>query len=151
MPNHKRQVVDRWTNMHGHDSFSVNCNSFYPWRWHLKNHQSRAKDILGFQSNNKITTSTSAFADHQTHLAHLQTISPGNSESAIVGGQSKNVVCCSQFPAASRSVLRHGAQIDDTGCLEISAPQQDVSYKQSLIYELTMITSKWVYWMQKCF
>ena len=32
-----------------------------------------------------------AFADHQTHLALLQTISPGNSESAIVGRQSKSV------------------------------------------------------------
>ena len=98
-----------------------------------------AMDTIDFIPKRNHSLSPCVRPSSNTILALLRTISPGNSESAIVGGQSKNVVCCSQFPAASRSVLRHGAQIDDTGCLEISAPQQDFSYVQKLVQQLALV------------
>ena len=49
------------------------------------------------------------------------------------------------FSATSRSALRHGAQIDDTDCLEISAPQQEFSYKQLSIHEPSMMhANEWI-------
>lgn len=46
--------------------------------------------VVSFQQENH-SLSPSLFPDHQTHLALLQTISPGNSGSAIVGRQSKSL------------------------------------------------------------
>lgn len=138
--------------MHGHDSFAVNCNSLYPCPWHLKIHHSCAKEIVWFHSNKKITASAPLYFLIIKPTWHsFKPFHPATPGAPLLVVRARVWDASLLFSAAPRSALRHGAQIDDTGCLEISAPQQDFSYKQPPIHELALITCNRVYRVQKYF